>query len=206
LIEQHLPGELISAEIALLDGQPYPFIICGRSRGAANECIEMGAALPAMCLLNAPAKSIHAAAACRAVGRFGLSCQMMLSQRDQRSSAQPRPMGGITPACSAADGPRFQRTSSTRIWRPPLAARGGSPARLPARAHAGGRAPCAATSIWLGGSLDPRDLILTRRAQVQRATDRSRAFVLDSWRWMRYRSLLDLQRCIVSIHRGIPVY
>lgn len=47
LVEEYLAGELVSAEIGVLDGRTYRFLVCGRSRGSENDCVEVGAVLPA---------------------------------------------------------------------------------------------------------------------------------------------------------------
>ncbi len=99
LIEEHLPGELVSAELALLDGQYYPFIVCGRSRGLENDCIEMGAALPAGVSPDDVRRCFsYARAACDAVGLdFGVfHVELMVTPEGPvLVELNPRPMGGI---------------------------------------------------------------------------------------------------------------
>ena len=99
LIEEHLTGPLVSAEIALLDGVCYPLIMCGRSRAQANECIEMGAALPAntskadtQCCYD------YAFYVCQALGLdFGVfHVELILTPHGPiLVELNPRPMGGI---------------------------------------------------------------------------------------------------------------
>ena len=224
LIEQHLPGELISAEIALLDGQPYPFIICGRSRGAANECIEMGAALPA----NVPPERAgeiysYAAAACRAVGLdFGVfHVELMLSQQGPALvELNPRPMGGImTTMYAQLTGHEFSDyIIDTYLRQPPRLLPAVGPRTITARKimPVGDGALRSDINMDWVESLDPRLISFhnygVRPGAAVRADQVLARYVVlsDSWTdTMRYAdSLLDRFESAVgvSIHRGIPVY
>jgi len=99
LIEEHLAGELVSAELALLEGACYPIIVCGRSRGLENDCVEMGAALPSGLSDEDVRRCFaYARAACEAIGLdFGVfHVELMISPRGPvLVEINPRPMGGI---------------------------------------------------------------------------------------------------------------
>lgn len=99
LVEQYLSGRLVSAELAVVDGVSHRFMISGRSRGAGNDCVEMGAALPADL---APAERDecfdYAEQVCRVLGLdFGVfHLEIMLTGRGPvLVEANPRVMGGI---------------------------------------------------------------------------------------------------------------
>lgn len=47
LVEEYLAGPLVSAEIGVRDGQFYRFMVSDHPRARADECIEMGASMPA---------------------------------------------------------------------------------------------------------------------------------------------------------------
>ncbi|WP_086661501.1 ATP-grasp domain-containing protein [Lentzea kentuckyensis] len=99
LVEQYLVGRLVSAELAIVDGVSYRFMISGRSRGAGNDCVEMGAALPAD--LDPAQRDEcfeYAEQVCRALGLdFGVfHLEIMLTDRGPvLVEANPRVMGGI---------------------------------------------------------------------------------------------------------------
>ncbi|WP_298938307.1 ATP-grasp domain-containing protein [uncultured Ruegeria sp.] len=47
LVEELLVGPLVSIELGLLDGEFFRFMISGRPRAKANDCIKMGTSMPA---------------------------------------------------------------------------------------------------------------------------------------------------------------
>lgn len=47
LVEEHLTGPLVSAEIGVRDGKFYRFMVSDHPRAREDECIEMGASMPA---------------------------------------------------------------------------------------------------------------------------------------------------------------
>lgn len=47
LVEEYLAGPLVSAEIGVRDGQFYRFMVSDHPRARGDECIEMGASMPA---------------------------------------------------------------------------------------------------------------------------------------------------------------
>lgn len=99
LIEEYLSGELVSAEIGMLDDRCHRFVVCGRSRAVQNECVEMGAAIPA----DLPARLErecfdYAERVCRALrldlGVFHI--ELMLTARGPvLVEVNPRAMGGV---------------------------------------------------------------------------------------------------------------
>lgn len=101
VVEEHLSGELVSAEIGALDGRFYRFMISGRPRARENECIEMGASMPA----DIPAAERdscfgYAEDVCRALGLdMGIfHIEMILTARGPvLVEANPRLMGGVMP-------------------------------------------------------------------------------------------------------------
>lgn len=99
LIEEYLAGELVSAEIGVRGGRTWRFLISGRSRGADNDCVEMGAVLPAnVSPRQAKACFDYAQAVCRAVRLdFGVfHVEMMLTRRGPvLVEVNPRVMGGV---------------------------------------------------------------------------------------------------------------
>jgi biotin carboxylase len=69
LVEQHLAGPLVSAEIGMRDGRGHVFCISGRTRAREDEVAEVGPHIPA----ELPADQVHACGAyaeavCRAIG------------------------------------------------------------------------------------------------------------------------------------------
>lgn len=99
LVEEYLRGELVSTELALIDGDCHPIVVCGRSRGRDNDCLEMGASVPAGISVDDMERCfVYGEAACRAVGLdFGLFHVEMMLTPDGPSLVElnPRPMGGI---------------------------------------------------------------------------------------------------------------
>ena len=99
LVEGHLHGELVSVELAFLEGKSYRFLVCGRSRAIENECIEMGAALPAsLSVEQAEACYSYAERVCDALGLdLGVfHIEMILTENGPSLvEVNPRAMGGI---------------------------------------------------------------------------------------------------------------
>jgi biotin carboxylase len=99
LIEEYLSGELVSAEVARRDGRNWRFLICGRSRAVGNDCVEMGAAMPAdVSPQTAEACFDYAEAVCDAVGLdLGVfHVEMMLTPRGPvLVEVNARVMGGV---------------------------------------------------------------------------------------------------------------
>lgn len=99
LVEEYMSGELVSAEVGMLDGHCHRLGLCGRSRGRDNDCVELGAVLPAnvgpdeaeLCFR-------HAEQVCRALGLdFGVfHVELMLTERGALLvEVNPRVMGGV---------------------------------------------------------------------------------------------------------------
>lgn len=99
MVEEYLPGELVSAEIGLRGDRSWHFLVSGRSRGAVNDCVEMGAVLPADIPAAAAEECFaYAEAACRAMGLdFGVfHVEVMLTARGPvLVEVNPRVMGGV---------------------------------------------------------------------------------------------------------------
>lgn len=102
LVEEHLAGPLVSAEIALRDGKVTNYMICGRVRGQRDETIELGAAMPAEISGQQQQECFeYAQTVCRALGiDFGfVHIEMILTTRGPvMVETNPRLMGGIMPA------------------------------------------------------------------------------------------------------------
>jgi biotin carboxylase len=101
LVEGHLDGPLVSAEIGMRDGRDYVFCISGRTRARDDEVIEIGPHIPAELPPDqSRACGAYAAAVCRAIGLdpgvFHL--EMIVTPRGPvLVEANPRIMGGIMP-------------------------------------------------------------------------------------------------------------
>lgn len=99
LVEEYLAGELVSAEIGVLDGAAHRFLVCGRSRAEGNDCVEMGAVLPADVPPNrADACFRYAEEVCRVLGLdLGVfHVEIMLTAHGPRLvEVNPRVMGGV---------------------------------------------------------------------------------------------------------------
>ncbi|EPH46690.1 ATP-grasp domain-containing protein [Streptomyces aurantiacus] len=99
LVEEYLAGDLVSAEIGVLDGVTHRFLVCGRSRAKDNDCVEMGAVLPA----NVPPGQVdacfrYAEEVCRVLGLdLGVfHVEIMLTARGPvLVEVNPRVMGGV---------------------------------------------------------------------------------------------------------------
>ncbi|MCE6958344.1 ATP-grasp domain-containing protein [Cereibacter sphaeroides] len=101
LVEELLQGELVSAEIGRLDGRFHRFMISGRPRSRENECIEMGATMPAdIDERTALACFDYAEAVVEALGLdFGIfHVEMILTTAGPTLvEVNPRLMGGVMP-------------------------------------------------------------------------------------------------------------
>jgi biotin carboxylase len=101
LVEGHLGGPLVSAEIGMRDGQGHVFCISGRTRARDDEVIEIGPHIPAELPLDqSRACSAYAEAVCRAIGLdLGVfHLEMIVTPRGPvLVEANPRIMGGIMP-------------------------------------------------------------------------------------------------------------
>jgi len=99
IVEEYLDGELVSAELGRRAGQSWPLLVTGRSRAADNDCIEMGAVLPAPLPAERSAACFgYAEAVCRALGLdIGVFHVEMMITHDGPVlvEANPRPMGGV---------------------------------------------------------------------------------------------------------------
>jgi biotin carboxylase len=102
LVEEHLAGPLVSAEIGMRDGHGYVFCISGRTRALEDEVIEIGPHIPAELPADqARACGAYAEAVCRAIGLdMGVfHVEMIITSRGPvLVEANPRAMGGIMPA------------------------------------------------------------------------------------------------------------
>jgi biotin carboxylase len=99
LVEEYLAGELVSAEVGVLDGTCHRFLVSGRSRGRHNDCVELGAALPADIAPDTVRQCFeYAENVCRALGLdFGVfHVEIMLTARGPALvEVNPRVMGGV---------------------------------------------------------------------------------------------------------------
>lgn len=100
LVEEYVSGTLLSAEIGLLDGQAYRFMVSGRSLCAENECLEMGVEMPAN-LEPSQVESCfeYAEDVCKALGLdLGVfHVEMMMTDRGPiLVETNPRLMGGLS--------------------------------------------------------------------------------------------------------------
>ncbi|MDX8355491.1 ATP-grasp domain-containing protein [Cognatiyoonia sp. IB215182] len=102
LIEELLVGPLVSVELGLLDGQFYRFMVSGRPRAKDNECIEMGASMPAQ--LTDEAKSECCEYAEQVAKAIGLDLgifhiELIVTQHGPALvEVNPRLMGGVMPS------------------------------------------------------------------------------------------------------------
>jgi biotin carboxylase len=101
LVEERLRGELVSAELGMRDGQFYRFMLSGRPRSADNECIEMGASMPAdVSAEMRDACFTYAENVARAIGLdIGIfHIEMIITGRGPvLVEVNPRLMGGVMP-------------------------------------------------------------------------------------------------------------
>lgn len=101
MVEQHIEGELVSAEIGIRSGRTWRFLVSGRARADVDDCVEMGAFLPAA--IDTPTRDQcfdYAEAVCRALrlstGIFHV--EMILNARDAAPvlvEVNARAMGGV---------------------------------------------------------------------------------------------------------------
>ena len=161
LVEEHLGGELVSAEIGVLDGRSYRFLVCGRSRGRENDCVEVGAVLPA----NLPEERVaecfdYAERVCRLLGLdFGVfHVELMLTDRGPvLVEVNPRVMGGVmTRLYEILVGTDFcEYVIDLHLGREPKVSVLTSPRTITARRlmpTADGTLPATADVSWLGGA------------------------------------------------------
>jgi biotin carboxylase len=102
LIEQHLAGELVSAEIGRLNGVSYRYMVSGRIRARHNECVEMGALMPApLSPADRDACFTYGEQVCAALGLdLGIfHLEMIMTEAGPvLVEANPRLMGGVMPS------------------------------------------------------------------------------------------------------------
>jgi biotin carboxylase len=102
LLEERLSGPLISAEIGFLDGQPFEFMISGRTRALEDETIELGAFMPAAIGDEQRSRCFdYARRVCQLIGLdYGIfHIELILTERGPvMVEANPRLMGGIMPS------------------------------------------------------------------------------------------------------------
>jgi biotin carboxylase len=165
LVEQHLAGPLVSAEIGMRDRRGYVFCISGRTRARDDEVIEVGPHIPA----GLPADQAHACGAyaeavCRAIGLdLGVfHLEMIVTPRGPvLVEANPRVMGGIMPTV-------YQQATGRSIYSAFIQIISGSPVDVPGSfdgcvtgrrflADADGSLPDSWDTGWLAGFGD--DLI-----------------------------------------------
>jgi biotin carboxylase len=101
LVEEHLAGPLVSAEIGMRDGRGHLLCITGRTRARDDEVIEIGGHIPAELPDDqVQACSAYAESVCRAVGLdLGVfHLEMIVTPRGPiLVEANPRVIGGIVP-------------------------------------------------------------------------------------------------------------
>ncbi|MEF3111783.1 ATP-grasp domain-containing protein [Streptomyces chrestomyceticus] len=101
IVEEHLAGPLVSAEVGALNGRFHRFMLSGRPRSRQNECIEMGASMPAeVSAAQREACFAYAEDVCRTLGLdLGIfHIEMILTARGPvLVEANPRLMGGVMP-------------------------------------------------------------------------------------------------------------
>ena len=101
IVEDHLAGELVSAEVGVLNGRFYRFMVSGAPRARENECIELGAFMPAALSVDQrEACFAYAEGVCRVLGLdFGIFHIELIFTKDGPVlvEANPRLMGGIMP-------------------------------------------------------------------------------------------------------------
>jgi biotin carboxylase len=101
LVEEYLAGELVSAELGVLDRRTYRFMVSGRAMASVNECIEMGVTMPAN-VTSAEAESCYqyAESVCKVLGLdLGIFCIELMLTNDGPIlvEANPRLMGSAMP-------------------------------------------------------------------------------------------------------------
>ena len=113
LVEGHLEGPLVSAEIGMRDGRGHVFCLSGRTRARDDEVIEIGPHIPAELPPDrARACGAYAEAVCRAIGLdMGVfHLEMIVTPGGPvLVEANPRIMGGIMPTV-------YQHASGRNIY------------------------------------------------------------------------------------------
>ena len=101
LVEEYLPGPLVSVELGRNGDHSYPFCISGRTRSHEDEVIETGVHIPAELPADQARACVgYAEQACRAIGldRGVFHLEMIVTPRGPvLVEANPRIMGGILP-------------------------------------------------------------------------------------------------------------
>lgn len=102
LVEEYLKGPLVSAEIGARDGHFYRFMVSDHPRARQDECIEMGASMPAdLSAAQIEACFAYAEAVARALG-FDLGIfhveMIVTDQGPVLVEMNSRLMGGVLPA------------------------------------------------------------------------------------------------------------
>lgn len=101
VVEEHLAGELVSAEVGALNGRFYRFMVSGRPRAQENECLELGAFMPAdLSVDQREACFSYAEGVCQALGLdLGIFHIELIFTKNgpMLVEANPRLMGGIMP-------------------------------------------------------------------------------------------------------------
>jgi len=91
----------VSAEIAIRDERCWRYMVCGRSRGAVNDCVEIGAVLPAPISPETANDCFdYAESVCRIAGlTYGtFHVEMILTDKGPALvEVNPRAMGGMMP-------------------------------------------------------------------------------------------------------------
>jgi biotin carboxylase len=105
LLEEHLAGDLVSAEIGAVDGEYHHFMISGRIRARHNECLELGAFMPSQLPHDETAACFdYAVRTCATLGLdIGIfHIEMIATTRGPvLVEANPRLMGGVMPSLYA---------------------------------------------------------------------------------------------------------
>lgn len=192
LVEQHLAGPLVSAEIGMRDGHGHVFCLSGRTRAQDDEVIEVGPHIPAELPADqARACGAYAQTVCRAVGLdLGLfHLEMIVTPLGPvLVEANPRIMGGIMPTV-------YQHATGHSIYSGFLQIISGDPVDVPLSfdgcvagrrffAAVDGRLPDSWDTDWLGGFADrlirfdpPGAFGLGPRKQVRRGDIVARVIV-----------------------------
>lgn len=102
MVEEYLQGPLVSAELGLRDGQYYRYMLSDHPRAREDECIEVGASMPAdLSSTQIDTCFAYAEQVCRVLGfDFGiLHVEMIVTSRGPvLVEANSRLMGGVMPA------------------------------------------------------------------------------------------------------------
>lgn len=129
VIEEKLVGELVSAELGMIDGRPLHYVISGRYRGTADEVVELGGFMPArLDPATWRACEDYAVRVCRAIGLdLGIFHLELIVTADgpRLVEANPRLMGGALPIL-------YERFTGHSIHDHLIALHLGSPLPVPA--------------------------------------------------------------------------